>query len=385
MSNNLLVFSDDWGRHPSSCQHLIRQMLQRHNVLWVNTIGTRPPRLDLATVRRGFEKIRHWTKKGSSGPSLPAGLHVCNPKMWPWFGSRFDRWLNRGLLGLQLKKRLGKDQDAPIAITTLPIVADLMDALPVRRWVYYCVDDFGEWPGLDGETLRRMESAVVKRADKIIAVSQNLKNRLMEMGRSAELLTHGADPAFWSNPGPSKHLPQLENLERPLVVFWGVLDRRLDVTWLKCLAERLSQGTLVLAGPLADPDPAIFHLPRTVRLGSLPFEDLPGLARAAAVLIMPYADLQVTRMIQPLKLKEYLMTGKPVVGRDLPATREWQDCADVVQSAEEFVQTVLSRLNGLPEYQAKARARLQKESWTDKTRLFESWVLGEDSALGACG
>ena len=342
MSNTLLVFSDDWGRHPSSCQHLVRQMLPRHRVLWVNTIGTRPPRFDLATVRRGLEKIRHWTKGNSGELSLPAGLQISNPKMWPWFSSRFDRRLNRGLLNWQLKKRIGQDLAAPIAITTLPIVADLMDSLPVRRWIYYCVDDFGDWPGLDGETLRRLEAIVVRRADKLIAVSQNLKDRLEGMGRPAELLTHGVDLEFWSNP-THRMLPQLENLEKPLVVFWGVIDRRLDVAWLKLLADRLS-GTLVLTGPLADPDPAIFQLPRTVRLGALPFEDLPALASEAAVLIMPYADLPVTRMIQPLKLKEYLMTGKPVIGRDLPATREWKDCAEICapRAAEEFVRTVLS-------------------------------------------
>ena len=37
----------------------------------------------------------------------------------------------------------------------------------------------------------------------------------------------------------------------------------------------------------------------------------PALAREAAVLIMPYADLPVTRAMQPLKLKEYLATDRP--------------------------------------------------------------------------
>ena len=49
---NLIVFSDDWGRHPSSCQHLTSHLLDDFNVTWLNTIGTRPPRLDLATVSR---------------------------------------------------------------------------------------------------------------------------------------------------------------------------------------------------------------------------------------------------------------------------------------------------------------------------------------------
>ena len=37
---SLLAFADDWGRHPSSCQHLIGQILDRREVLWVNTIRT---------------------------------------------------------------------------------------------------------------------------------------------------------------------------------------------------------------------------------------------------------------------------------------------------------------------------------------------------------
>ena len=49
---SLLVFSDDWGRHQSSCQHLVKQLLDQYAVLWVNTIGTRAPRLDMATASR---------------------------------------------------------------------------------------------------------------------------------------------------------------------------------------------------------------------------------------------------------------------------------------------------------------------------------------------
>jgi len=51
----VLVFADDWGRHPSSCQHLVGHLLDRYQVLWINTIGTRQPRLDFATLTRGLE------------------------------------------------------------------------------------------------------------------------------------------------------------------------------------------------------------------------------------------------------------------------------------------------------------------------------------------
>jgi glycosyltransferase involved in cell wall biosynthesis len=372
----LLVFADDWGRHPSSCQHLVRQLLDQHPTYWVNTIGTRTPHFDLATLRRGLEKLVQWTRRRGPVASLPANLHVLNPRMWPWFSSRFGCRLNRRLLTRALADLLHSLPEPPVAITTLPIVADLVGVLPVRRWVYYCVDDFSVWPGLDGGTLRRMEADLLTRVDSVIAVSETLQHKLAGMGWEAPLLTHGVDLDFWSRSGPP--VGSLDGLERPLVVFWGVVDRRMDLAFVRALAAAMPRGTLVLAGPENSIDPALKTIPWVVRLGPLPFEHLPSLAEAAAVLVMPYADLPVTQAMQPLKLKEYLATGKPVVVRDLPATRPWADCLDLAGSPDEFAGWVCRRLEtGLPLDQLHARARLAEESWQAKARTFAALALDE--------
>jgi glycosyltransferase involved in cell wall biosynthesis len=252
--------------------------------------------------------------------------------------------------------------------------------LPVQRWVYYCVDDFSEWPGLDGDALRRMEEVLVRRADVLVAVSETLQDRLAAMGRPAQLLTHGVDIEFWNKPKLDNPISQLTSLERPLIVFWGVVDRRMDVAFVRRLSTELKGGTIVLAGPEADPDPALLACRRVVRLGSLPFSQLPCLARDAAVLVMPYANLPVTRAMQPLKLKEYLATGKPVVVRDLPSTRDWADCLDVADTEERFAQAVCLHLKtGLPQAQEAARLRLASESWAEKARAFERCALTTES------
>jgi glycosyltransferase involved in cell wall biosynthesis len=376
----LLVFADDWGRHPSSCQHLIRQLLDRHEVHWINTIGTRPPRFDLSTLRRGWEKVHHWSRRAGTEEVLPDNLKVHNPRMWPWFRSKWDRRLNRYLLRRSLTTLIQTLASSPVVITTLPIVADLVGLLPVRRWVYYCVDDFSEWPGLDGATLQRMEEVLVERVDALIAVSETLRERLTGMGRDAHLLTHGVDLDYWKRPHNGASLGQLSGMERPLVVFWGVVDRRMDAAFVQRLDAELTSGTIVLAGPESDPDPALGKCRRVVRLGSLPFAQLPVLAQEAAVLVMPYSDLPVTRAMQPLKLKEYLATGKPVVVRELPSTREWADSLDLASTPETFARTVrLRATTGLPPEQKVARARLMDESWEEKARKIEAWVLANAS------
>jgi glycosyltransferase involved in cell wall biosynthesis len=374
----LVVFADDWGRHPSSCQHLVRQLLDGYEVLWVNTIGTRAPKLNLATVRRGVEKLRDWTRLERPGVQ-PRGLNVANPTMWPWCRTVLDRYLNRRLLNRQLASAIRKLPRPVVAVTTLPIVADLVGVLPVDRWVYYCVDDFSLWPGLDHGALRRSEAKLIALADALIAVSETLRQKLEAAGRASHLLTHGVDLDQWVAHESREPFPELDRLERPWIVFWGVIDRRLDAAFLNRLSGDLDHGTIVLVGPESDPDPAIASCGRVVRMPPMAYERLPALAQLSDVLIMPYIDAGVTRAMQPLKMKEYIATGRPVVLRDLPATREWGDCVDLADSPESFSRAVRLRLEtGMPADQRIARERLADESWAAKARQFEEMALAED-------
>jgi glycosyltransferase involved in cell wall biosynthesis len=296
--------------------------------------------------------------------------------MWPWFSRKGDRWLNRWLLSAHVRSVIEMLGEEPILVTTLPLVADLIGRVPVRRWVYYCVDDFSVWPGLDGATLRKMEQRLLDHVDRVIAVSETLQDRLKDLGRDSVLLTHGVDLEFWTRPTAGEPILPREGdrPDRPIVLFWGVIDRRMDVSIVRALGEA-KLGRVLLIGPLNEPDPELLRLPGVEVLPPLPLEQLPSLAQQAAVLVMPYADLPVTRAIQPLKLKEYLATGRPCVVRDLPANRAWADCLDLADSPQTFVEAVRRRLaEGVPESQQKAREKLRHESWTEKARQFEQII-----------
>jgi glycosyltransferase involved in cell wall biosynthesis len=380
----LLVFSDDWGRHPSSCQHLVARLLRHRQVIWVNTIGSRPPDFSWSTLTRGMEKLRQWflTRRPVSPDDKEEQTLsplVLNPKMWPSFRSRFARAVNRRLLLRSVSPAAAALAEPPIAITTLPLTADLVGLLPAARWVYYCVDDFSVWPGLDGRTLQSMEAELVAKVDVAVAASETLQTHLARLGRPAQLLTHGVDLEFWrAAPKPSRNpdwWEDIQSLPGPLMIFWGVIDRRLDVSFVQKLAETLEKGTILFVGPRDNPDPALFAIPRVQFRPALPFDELPLLAARTEVFLAPYADLPVTRAMQPLKLKEYLATGKPVVVRKLPATEPWADCADVVGTAAEFAAAVTARLaSGVPAEQREARRRLEAESWDAKAAQFEQWI-----------
>ncbi len=372
-----LVFADDWGRHPSSCQHLIRALLPDQPVTWVNTIGTRPPRLDWGTVKRVAGKLKGWA--GAAPNTLDSDVshapRIVAPKMWPSFRTRFARSLNRKLLLKALRPLVEALPEPPVIITTLPLVADLVGELPAAKWVYYCVDDFSIWPGYDGATMATLERDLVPKMDTTIAVSDTLIRKLASLGKTAHLLTHGVNLPFWQASASAEAPPELVGLERPLILFWGVIDRRMDLDFVAHLGRSMTHGTIVFVGPQEAPDPALLRLPRVAVRPAAKLERLPTLAAAASVLVMPYIDAPVTQAMQPLKLKEYLATGQPCVVRELGTTRLWADALDVASTPDLFTAAVLARLTGdTPLSQLEARRRLVSESWVGKAMQFRDWI-----------
>ncbi|MDO4551077.1 MAG: hypothetical protein Q4C96_07480 [Planctomycetia bacterium] len=415
---NFLVFTDDWGRHPSSCQHLMRFFLEEekgHHVIWMNTIGTRTPRLDWITFRRGLGKIFQWMKWKSVEESdfVDVRPMIYHPLMIPWFRRPVERKLNRFLLQRGIRRALKNVHGPVTAVTTLPITADLIPKTGrdshITRWVYYCVDDWSKWPGADGKTMEMMEKELLQKVDFVISAGASLQERLKSYGRDSELLTHGVDLKHWGfcedteDPFSSaKHFPGEEylgekdpqaavqklpndsyvkafssELERPFYTFWGLIDERLDVPMILRLANDISSGTIIIAGPDASRTVVseLSH-PRIFLPGKLKYKELPQLAKCSDVLIMPYRDIPVTRQMQPLKMTEYLASGRAAVMRRLPACQTWAEAADLVEDAESFSQIAQLRAQtGLPEEQKNARKCIRFESWEEKSRKFEKMLL----------
>ena len=393
----LIVFSDDWGRHPSSCQHLVRHLLDEFDVLWVNTIGMRRVRPTMGDLRRGLGKFANWTRKTDPVDESHPNLTVINPKMYPGFRSGWQRKFNAQRIANAVSKSLGpKPRDGHpsafrIVLTTLPITADIVGQLNADRWVYYCVDDFSVWPGVDHNVMDTMERELVQKVDAVVAVSDVLVKRFASLQRQDTetprrqgvepvLLTHGVDMKHWARPALDSHIPKdWPDDGDARFLFWGLIDERLDVAWLNQL-DSVGAGRMVVAGPTQGMN--LSQEVVVVAIGPVDHRDLPAMAASVDVLIMPYIDAPVTRAMQPLKLLEYLATMKPVVVRDLPSTRAWADCCDVVDNADDFVRLCVERAKtGTPPEQIEARnRRLPSESWSEKARQMREILLaGADS------
>jgi glycosyltransferase involved in cell wall biosynthesis len=302
-------------------------------------------------------------------------VQVIDPIQIPSWRSRISRVINAARIRWHIEEWRRHWEGRVIGITALPLPPEWLERLPVDIWVYYCVDDFSQWPGLDGPILRKCEEVLVHRASIIVAVSDVLQKHINSLGRASYLLTHGIDLELWNNTAGLANSVEY-NFPRPAVLWWGLIDERLDWDWIQYAAEQLCDVHFVFIGRAQFLPSRISVRSNVHLLGKVEPNVLPLIARRADALMMPYIDAPVTRAMQPLKMLEYLASGLPIVARQLPPLEKWRDHVYVVGNKQEFVGAIRKALATRISEEDLARRRecLKNETWAAKARQFLGWL-----------
>jgi len=210
----------------------------------------------------------------------------------------------------------------PVVITGHPLAAGFSDFAWARSVIWYAIDDWAEHPayGRWWEAYRESYARVRDRGRRVAAVSQALLDRLAPSGPGI-VVPNGLEPAEWI--GASSPPRWMHELPRPIYLYVGALDMRIDVEWLRSLALAESSATVLLVGPL--PDPAhlapLQDIPNVQIRPAVSRGELIGLVRAADVGLLPHLVTRLTTAMSPLKLLEYLAAGLPVAATDLEPVR----------------------------------------------------------------
>ena len=277
------------------------------------------------------ERVTSWWQAGGRPVPTVPGVDVLAPMVLPWPYAALAWRANAAWLAARIQRWLGPGGAAPILITFLPtpVVAAVDAALQPAVAAYYCTDRLAESsPG--ARRIAPYEQALMAHVDVVLTTGVGLQHYAEQHASRALLLPAGvragafqaaaaalrADPA--GRPAP------LRDRQGPVVGFVGSLRSATDLALLTAAARLAPDLTFVAAGPVMTDVRRLEACPNVILPGSLPHGEAVRWIAAFDVGVLPYVQTPFTHDLMPMKLKEYLAAGLPIVSTSLHEVRAFE-------------------------------------------------------------
>jgi glycosyltransferase involved in cell wall biosynthesis len=362
---SVIYFGNDWSaENRTSSHHIAERLAARMPLLYVDSPGLRAPTASRRDLRKLVRKIAKAFRLPQ--PIGPRMWHISTPQI-PFRKLPLVNRLNRMLGHLLVKRavrRLGFHD--LVSWFVVPHPGPLAGSFEEELIVYYCIDDYAALPGVDSAEVTRMDEHLTRRAHQVFVASPSLIEAKKEMNPETRHSPHGVDVEMFGRASdPLYAIEQgAKGLKHPIIGFFGLIEAWIDLDLIASLAKARPQWTFLMIGHLAVDNAVVKNLPNVIFTGPKPYSTLASWARAFDVAIIPYKPTRQVLNSNPLKLREYLATGKPVVGVPIPETLRFRDCVRIASGTEEFLAAIENALESDSPKDAQRRmAAVAGMSW----------------------
>jgi glycosyltransferase involved in cell wall biosynthesis len=314
-----------------------------------------------------------------------AGFWAYSPFSLPAYHLRFGRAVNNILLYLQISgvsKKLGLHD--PIVWVACPVACDIALKMNKARLVYQRTDRYEDDPGVDKATIQAYDRTLKTNADITIYVSRALYDEEHGQCRRALFLDHGVDYETFASAEQNQYVPfDIATIKKPIVGYFGELaDHKVDLQLTEQLTKLLPDFSFVFVGDVPQNFRDKLDRENVWILGKKPYEQIPHYGKRFDVAILPWKKNRWTEAANPIKLKEYLALGKPVIST--PAFTEVQNYLDVVYVADnpaEFAQSIkVAFIEDSQDRIAARRKKVAQASWDSKAKLVLEELFAKTQA-----
>jgi len=381
---SVVYFGNDWFAENRTSSHHIASRLGHHApLLYVDCPGMRVPQ----ATARDFKKLWAKLRSGFQAP-VPIG-----PRMWlmtlpqiPFRSLTFVDRVNRLFGVAMLRLALGKIGFRRIVTWfVLPHPGLFAGTLNEEFVVYYCIDHYADLPGVDARQTNLMDEQLSRVADQIFVASDTLLPVKQKLNSHVLHSPHGVDFDLFSRAGDPREpiAGALRDIPHPVIGFFGVVRDWIDIELLEFIARTRPDWTLLIVGMVVCEVGSLKRLSNVIFTGPKPYRDLPQWVRPFDVAIMPYRRTEKVAHASPLKLREYLATGKPVVSVSMRLVEHYSEYVYVADQPEAFVQQIDRALReDSPELRDRRMRVVAGVTWDTRVSHITEFVEREIAARG---
>lgn len=228
---------------------------------------------------------------------------------------------------------------------------------------YYAYDELSAapWAGKWGKIY---EQKFLNHADRVVVSSSGLLQKFEPLHPQVYCVKNGVNLQFF---------PQEENKSRQHVRkigYLGAFDERVDLELIRKVALAYPDYLVEILGPVKVQSSVT--LPANVIFaGTKSQQELASHIVQWAVCLIPFLKTPFTKTIYPLKINEYLASGKPVVTTDFADLSDFTGVVRVTADQEDFVQGILREIRSDNRLKASRRREFaMQNSWEARTAQF---------------
>jgi glycosyltransferase involved in cell wall biosynthesis len=362
----IVYFGNDWfADNRTSSHHIARWLSQRYQVYYVECPGLRAPKKSGRDFKKVLVKLWRFFR---GAKTVEGGVKVRTLLQLPFHRFGFVRWLNRLLITTTLRWMMRRERiTRPIAWFMIPHLSSIVGRLNERLSVYYCIDDYSTLPDVNEGAVRAMDEEITRKADIVFVSAQTLLEQKRPLNPHTFFSPHGVDNGLFALAQDERTaIPSdTAHLKHPVIGFFGLVERWVDLELVDYLAKQRPNWTFLFIGRVAVPDAELPHHSNVHFIGKRAYEELPAYGKQFDVAIIPFRLTTVILHANPLKLREYLAMGKPIVSVSTPEIEKYADVVEVARSREEFLaklDAILAQPDSAFETQ-KRMERVASEGW----------------------
>lgn len=313
------------------------------------------------------------------------GLTIYQPEFWlPTFYR--PQWLAEGTSRLRLKRArdvlVSRGSQKIVLYLWRPEFAYALSAAAFDLSCYHIDDEYSFSPV---ETaLDQKETRLIAAVDQVFIHSPGLLRKKGKINPHTTYVPNGVDYQAFSTAAPEPS--DLASIPRPRIGYTGWIKRQLDFPLLLQLSKRHPDWSFIFVGPQKDSHPEIIPWIRNLRslpnvhfLGGKSTQELCAYPQHFDVCMMPYVVNDYTNCIYPLKLHEYLATGRPVIGTKIRSLDEFSEVVALASVPDEWsaaISTTLNRAASDIGSRAARQAVARQYDWDNLVRQIAATIAG---------
>lgn len=225
--------------------------------------------------------------------------------------------------------------------------------------------------------IRKNVEAHLSSADVVLCVNENLWERACQFNQNSYVVKNATNFfTFGDRPEPTG-----VNLKsgRPVVGYMGwINESRLDGDLIRYLAHQRPEWDFVFIGPRSHADAltTLRHNCDNVKLvAPVSYEQIPGVLAQFDVCILPNLLNEHTDGNDPIKLFDYLASGKPVVSTNTSGAGYLRDHIGIAHDREEFLLLVENAIDSPGDELARIECG-RLHSWSNRFLEVDHLITG---------